>query len=50
MLFQWKFIIVALAHLFRRVEKDQIRSDILWSGLALPGLYDIVDYGLTNRV
>ena len=24
--------------------KDQIRSDILWSGLALPGLYNTIGY------
>ena len=39
-----------MAHLFHRVKKDRIRSDILWSGLALPGLYGIIDYGLTDRV
>ena len=49
-LFWWKFITVALAHLFRRVKKDRIHSDILWSGLALPGLNGIIDYGLTDRV
>ena len=50
MLFQWKFITVALVHLFCKVEKDRIRSDILWPGLALPGLYGIIDYGITDRV
>ena len=49
-LFRWKFITTALAHLFRRVKKDRIRSNILWSRLALPGLYGIIDYGLTDRV
>ena len=49
-LFQWKFITIALAHLFRRVKKDQICSDIQWSGLALPRLYSVIDYGLTDRV
>ena len=26
-------------------QKDRIRSDILWSGLALPGLYNTIGYG-----
>ena len=25
--------------------KDRIRSNILWSGLALPGLYNMIGYG-----
>ena len=25
--------------------KDRIHSDILWSGLALPGLYNTIGYG-----
>ena len=50
MLFRWKLITVALAHLFRRVKEDRIHSGILWSRLALPGLYSIIDYGLTDRV
>ena len=27
-----------------RRSKDRIRSDILWSGLALPGLYNTIGY------